>query len=226
MHIYTTCRDCGDLLLITDMDDTVHPLCEPQPTKIERLTDAWLDLIKADCDANDQQLERIEKQINELNNRPPRLREAALAYAGWGWPVFPLKPRSKTPATRNGFKDATINLERIDKWWKANPDSNIGLPTGINFDVIDIDPPNGVQSYLDLVAEDLIPDVHGRVCTSSGGSHLYIKKTGDRNRTGLRPGIDYRGTGGYVVAPPSISSPGNSWSWINVPSPEIKGRMP
>ena len=221
MRIYSKCRDCGGLLHVTD-NDTVHPLCKPQPTKIERLTEAWLDALQRGDIAREA---RLVTQINELNNRPPRLREAALAYAGYGWPVFPLKPHAKTPATRNGFKDATLDFERIDTWWKRHPDSNIGLPTGHAFDVIDIDVPDGRGSYeAILVADELVPDVHGQVATASGGMHLYVKPSGDGNRAGIYPGIDYRGDGGYVVAPPStLGPPERAWSWTVAPSPVIAG---
>jgi Bifunctional DNA primase/polymerase, N-terminal len=221
LRIYTTCRDCGGLLHTTD-GDTVHPLCKPQPTRIERLVDEWLDLVET---GDEKTVAYYKTQIDELNNRPPRLREAALAYAGWGWPVFPLKPGAKTPATRNGFKDATLDYERIDTWWKRHPDSNIGLPTGHAFDVIDVDVPDGPASYTQMVADDMLPDVHGQVATSSGGLHLYIPASGDGNRAGVLPGIDYRGVGGYVVCPPStLGERGRAWSWITAPSPVLTGR--
>ena len=35
------------------------------------------------------------------------LLESAKKYANMGIAVFPLKPKSKVPATENGFKDAT-----------------------------------------------------------------------------------------------------------------------
>lgn len=225
MLIHSTCRDCGGLLLVTNPpDDTVHPTCKPRPTKLERLTVRWLEAIQ---DFSQLDADLIEEQINELNNRPPRLREAALAYAGWGWPVFPLKPRSKTPATRNGFKDATTNLELIDKWWKRNPDSNIGLPTGVGFDVIDIDPPEGPPAFAALLEELEDFHVHGIVATASGGAHYYIKPDHKRgNKARIRPGIDTRGVGGYVVAPPStLGEPERSWAFTVAPSPDIKPGM-
>ena len=77
MFIYTTCGDCGGLLHTTD-GDTVHPLCTPQPTRIERLATLWLDAVERGYYIRAQELEA---QIDELNNRPPRLREAALKYA-------------------------------------------------------------------------------------------------------------------------------------------------
>lgn len=218
MIVYTTCRDCGGLLRTTD-SDTVHPLCTPKPTKVERLATAWLAAVEAD---DEKQEVELFPQIEALDTRPPRLLDAALRYASWQWPVFPLKPKAKQPATRNGFKDATTDPDRIRKWWNTHPDSNIGLPTGLAFDVIDIDVPEGATALNRLIVDDVIPEVHGQVATSSGGLHLYILPTSGGNRAGLLPGIDYRGRGGYVVAPPStLGSVGRAWSWISAPSPVI-----
>lgn len=218
MIIYSTCRDCGGLLHVTD-NDTVHPLCTPKPTKAERLAQAWLAATLADDEFT---ADGLEYDIDQLDIRPPRLLAAALRYAEWGWPVFPLKPGGKQPATRNGFKDATADADRIRVWWDATPDANIGLPTGIAFDVIDVDVPAGVMPYSQLVGDRLVPDAHGQVATASGGLHLYIPATGDGNRAAILPGIDYRGAGGYVVAPPStLGERGRSWSWGSVPSPSI-----
>jgi hypothetical protein len=226
--IHSTCRECGGSLLVTNPDDTVHPLCTPKPTQAERLAEHWLEAVESGDTALETQLQ---EQIDKLDRRPPRLHDAALAYAGWGWPVFPLKPRDKRPATRNGFKDATTDIDRINAWWSRHPDSNIGLPTGRAFDVVDIDVPQGPVSLTRLLAQvdpitgrGAIPDCHGQVATASGGLHLYVKPTGEGNTAGIFPGIDHRGRGGYVVAPPStLGERGRSWSWTFAPSPAIKG---
>jgi hypothetical protein len=222
LFVYTTCRDCGGLLHVTD-NATVHPGCTPKPTKVERLAQQWLDAVAADDEAREIELFPL---IEELDTKPPRLCDAALRYAKWGWPVFPLKAGSKQPATRNGFKDATTDTERIQAWWTTHPDSNIGLPTGLAFDVIDVDTPHGPVSLAELIAAGDVPDTHGQVATASGGLHLYIPPTGDGNRAGIMAGIDYRGAGGYVVAPPSArGGRGHSWSWITPPSPTITTRQ-
>ncbi|OBB20602.1 bifunctional DNA primase/polymerase [Mycolicibacterium elephantis] len=224
MFIYTTCRDCGGQLHTTD-GDTVHPGCTPKPTKAERLAHDWLVAIQA---ADEFTADAIEYDIEQLDNRPPRLLAAALRYASWGWPVFPLQPRGKRPATKHGFKDATTDPDRIRTWWAA-ADCNIGVPTGYAFDVIDIDPPAGAISLARMLElEDTatgigpIPDVHGHVATASGGIHYYIPPLEHGNAAGMLPGIDYRGIGGYVVAPPStLGERGRAWSWVSTPSPTI-----
>ena len=224
MFHYSTCAGCGGLLHVTDNlnHHNGEPPCTPTLSKIEQLTQDWLAAAQAE---DNQTADNIEAQIEVLDNRPPRLLDAALTYAAWGWKVFPLKPQSKQPATRHGFKDAHTDPDRIRDWWTRHPDHNIGLPTGLRFDVIDIDVPEGAYSYLQLLDEGKVPDSHGQVATSSGGTHLYvIHKPANGNRAGVRPGIDYRGAGGYVVAPPSTLGPkGRSWSWAQRPSPLITG---
>jgi hypothetical protein len=52
--------------------------------------------------------------------------------------------------------------------------------------------------------------------TGGGGRHLYFAHPGGliRNKVGLVPGVDLRGDGGYVVAPPSVHSSGVRYLWV------------
>ena len=229
MIAYSTCRRCDGLLQVTG-DETTHPLCEPRPTAAERLAQQWIDAV---IDGDGALEAELQAQIEAIDSAPRRLLDAALLYASWGWPVFPIKSPAmaaqsrdpekakKAPATRNGFKDATTDPIQIRAWWGRYPDLNIGLPTGHAFDVIDVDVPEGVPALMKLAETDL--KVHGHAATSSGGVHLYIEPIGGAgNFAGRVPGIDYRGIGGYVVAPPSTLGPrGRAWSWVHTPSPTI-----
>ncbi len=231
MIVYSTCRDCGGLLWVTNPDDKVHPNCTPKPTKVEQLAHDWLAAIER---SDEFTADAHEYDIEQIDTRPPRLLDAALRYASWGWPVFPLKPLSvakrahnptkaaKSPATKHGFKDATTDTGRIRQWWTKHPDSNIGLATGHAFDVIDIDVPDGLPTHQELLAEDRA--VHGHVVTASGGTHFYITPTGRGCSTRWKAGADFRGEGGYVVAPPStLWGRGRQWSWAHPPSPVLTG---
>lgn len=224
MKIYSTCAGCHRELVVTDELPNIHIGCTPPPdTELDRLV---IDFIRAVVAENDDEAQRLETQIDAMTRHAPGLAAAAQWYVDvLRWPVFPLKVHSKVPATRNGFKDATLDSDVVRRYWKANPNANIGLPTGIAFDVIDVDVPAGLDSYLAIEKSPRLADVHGRVTTSSGGIHLYVLPTGRGNTAGMAPGIDYRGEGGYVVAPPSwLGSRGTSWSWRNMPSPRIKGK--
>jgi hypothetical protein len=144
---------------------------------------------------------------------PDALANAARWYAGQGIPVFPLMPAEKKPFPGSrGFKDATTDLAQVNRWWTAHPQANIGIPTGGLFDVIDIDGELGALSYRELRDTDVIPRIYGKATTGRPCSrHLYIAATGDGNSAGVWPGIDYRGAGGYVVAPPSRTERRYDW---------------
>jgi DNA-binding IscR family transcriptional regulator len=120
--------------------------------------------------------------------------------------VFPCKPGGKEPLTRRGFYNATTNPQQITAWWNANPEANIGIPTGERSGllVLDVDQPAGLDA---LEAE------HGELpatrthSTGSGGMHYLFKfPPGEKisiSAGKLATGVDTRGEGGYIVAPPS-----------------------
>ncbi len=136
-------------------------------------------------------------KINKLLN-------AALEYAGNGWHVFPLVPNKKTPLTRHGFLDATTNRKQIAAWWKQCQNANIGIATGdiSGVVVVDIDDLCGMPALRKLTQKRATLTSQ----TQSGGWHLVFKYPGVTlgNRTRFLPGIDLRGDGGYIVAPPSV----------------------
>lgn len=133
---------------------------------------------------------------------PGALLNSALYYASQGIAVFPCRPGQKRPATLNGFYDATTDPAKIREWWGRMPDANVAYPTGRAFDVLDIDGPTGYESLGQLRADGVLPGIIARA-TTPRGVHLYLPVTGDGNSTNLLPGIDFRGDGGFVVAPPS-----------------------
>jgi hypothetical protein len=147
---------------------------------------------------------------------PEELFEAALAYSARGWPVFPLRAAGKLPLTEHGFHDATTSLSQLAAWWDQWPEANVGLPTGDHFIVVDIDPrAGGDEALRELEATHGALPATWRVVTSSGGAHIYFQPVaGLRNSAGLLgPGLDVRGAGGYVVAPPSLNGTGGGWTW-------------
>ena len=91
--------------------------------------------------------------------------EAALAYASWGWPVLPIVPNGKLPATQHGVNDATTDEATIRRWFEGHDDRNVGIACGAasGLVVFDIDPRNGgalgFYRHLGFVDLDASPDV-------------------------------------------------------------------
>jgi len=241
--VYGSCRDCGLLMQITNARDKAHPGCEPKLTRMEQWEQAWLQIAASAPYAQLKpelvhKLDDLEFKMDAATDESAdtALHNAAMTYAQWGWRVFPLAKQSKVPAIPktkggNGVLDATNDVQRICRWWSAHPGHNIGLATGYLFDVIDVDPDKGgAASIAKLLAEHRIPIVHAIVATAGcdqprrpSGMHLYVRATGRGNYAGVLPGIDFRGLGGYVVAPPStLGSRVRSWSWAVEASPNIK----
>jgi hypothetical protein len=151
--------------------------------------------------------------------------EAALAYASRGWPVLPCEPRGKRPFGRlvvHGLKEATTDPATIEKWWRAEPEANIGLRTGVAFDVIDIDGDEGMTSINQAAPwygepwdrEPTNDTIDGPVVVTGRGWHVYVAVTGHGNRAGLLPHVDWRGKGGYAIAPPALHASGKAYEWF------------
>jgi hypothetical protein len=137
---------------------------------------------------------------------------AALKLASAGLAVFPCRVRDKRPATENGLKDATVSRDQITAWWTEQPDCNVAIATGAisKIFVVDVDGPDAERQLLRLELPATVEAITAR------GKHLYFRypDTPVRNTAGkIAPGVDTRGDGGYVLAPPSIHPSGALYRW-------------
>lgn len=144
------------------------------------------------------------------------LLDHALKYADRGIPVFPVQPDGKAPLGKlapNGVNDATTDKQQIRDWWRPVPSANVGIATGEVFAIdLDVgDGKNGVESWKELTADKEVPETTA-VMTPSGGVHLYFRTPEDveiaNSVSTLGDGVDVRGHGGYVIAPPSSRADG------------------
>jgi hypothetical protein len=166
------------------------------------------------------------------------LSEAALGYAHRGWRVFPLhsivngtctcgqrecSSAGKHPLVRRGLYEATTDPKRIQSWWRRWRSANVGIATGAvsGIVVIDVDLPAAFASLGRLIEAELPSTLTG--LTGGGGIHLVYNGSDEAlgNSAGRLPGveeelpgIDLRGNGGYVVAPPSIHRSGGAYEWL------------
>jgi len=144
--------------------------------------------------------------------------KAALDLGERGFSVFPCQPRGKAPACARGVLDATTDSTRISRWWTAAPECNIGIATGAvgGFFALDVDGDDGELSLRRLEAEHgALPATievitgKGRHCFFRLGQHGPVKNSA----SAVAPGLDVRGDGGYVIAPPSIHPTGRAYAW-------------
>ena len=153
-------------------------------------------------------------------------RRAAYAYLSRGWSVIPLRHADKRPLLRwEPYQNRLPGEEELRRWFAAWPDANLGIVTGSvsRLVVLDIDPAHGgVESLAALERRHgpLPASVEAR--TGGGGRHVYFLHPGGmvRNRAGLAQGVDVRGDGGYVVAPPSIHPSGGAYAWVEGRGPD------
>src|SRR5262245_56674086 len=104
------------------------------------------------------------------------LHAAALQLEGKGIAVFPCQPRGKEPACDTGLHAATTDIERINRWWQAFPDLNIGIATGkaSGVFVLDIDGEDGEGSLLKLESAHTALPPTVEVVTGKG-RHCYFR---------------------------------------------------
>lgn len=128
----------------------------------------------------------------------------ALALARQGFYVFPVKAGAKSPPLVKFSDEATRDDQQVINWWAKMRHANIGICTGIDLLVVDIDPRKGgnVDGF------DLPPTYE--VSTPTGGRHLYyrVSKPVKQGVDVLGPGVDIRSKGGYVVGPGSVRPEG------------------
>jgi Bifunctional DNA primase/polymerase, N-terminal/Primase C terminal 1 (PriCT-1) len=145
--------------------------------------------------------------------------DAAREYVARGWSVIPMLPQGKRPLVAwRDFQQHAARSDQIEAWFRRWPDANVGIVTGRipGLVVIDVDIAHGGPASVAALEErhgPLPPTVEA--LTGSGGRHLYFAHPGTTvaNRVALRPGIDLRGDGGCVVAPPSVHPNGRRYAW-------------
>lgn len=158
---------------------------------------------------------------------------AALSYAEQGFSVIPIygiengvckcskrekcSHPGKHPKTSHGLKDATRDKDKIQQLFGRN-DCNIGIATGKESGVFVVDVDAKSDGLVSMMKLDLPPTL--TVKTGGGGYHFYYAypegKQVRNSVSKIASGIDIRGDGGYVIAPPSMHISGNSYEWSSI----------
>ena len=134
-------------------------------------------------------------------------RDRALALATKDVPIFPCL-ETKAPACPGGFKSATTDPDQVDELWRLYPGTLIGTPTGVQYDVLDIDAKHEEARYWWAENRPWLPETRTHR-TRSGGLHLLFRADPDHRCSAgkIARGIDVRACGGYIIWWPSAGLP-------------------
>jgi hypothetical protein len=167
--------------------------------------------------------------------------DAAFSYAARGWREIPVHgvtadgecacgegcdPAGKRPHLLRWASRASTDAAVIESWSQTWPTANVGIVTGreSGLVVLDVDPCRGGDESLREIREQFWLPETLTVCTGGGGVHLYFLYpvglvVGSRlpalDAWGDKRGIEVKGNGRYVVAPPSNHASGKQYAWAN-----------
>lgn len=157
--------------------------------------------------------------------------EHALDYAKRGWHVFPAPPgekKSYKSAEYSGGRQwgATTDELEVRRDFRRWPSANVGIVTGpkSDFFVIECDTPeghdvDGIASLEALItAHGVLPETL-MAASPSGSIHRYFNypanATIKNSASEIGAGVDVRGDGGMVIAPPSVKHGKGTYKWLN-----------
>jgi hypothetical protein len=152
--------------------------------------------------------------------------EHALKYHKAGFNILPMRIEyddkekkflKKVNISWKKYQTEKQTESEIREWWGKWPNAMIGVMTGeINgIYAIDCDSEEAYQKI-----QDMLPDtfVTPTALSAGGGHHIWVScSNGNRlpTKTRLIPGLDTRGEGGIIVAPPSQNEiSGKNYQWL------------
>jgi len=141
--------------------------------------------------------------------------QAALHYLDKGFSVIPIRPDKKPFIQWQDFQKRRATAEEIRAWWTKWPMANVGIVTGeiSGIFVIDCDNEEAYNKIQELLPDSFITCI----AKTPRGYHLYLiypKGQNISNATSIIPGVDIRGEGGYIIAPPSVNVEGKVYTWL------------
>jgi len=172
----------------------------------------------------------VNREVSQMQKKYFTSQDARILINTYGLAIFPVhgidesgqctcghsacEHKGKHPATHDGFKSATKDIDKLLEIWAGRKFLNVGVATGEKSGVfvIDIDSAEGEKNLRDA---GKLPDT---LSVSTGkGRHLFFRWPGEAviTKRGILPGVDVRGDGGYVCGPGSNHASGSRYDWIN-----------
>lgn len=157
--------------------------------------------------------------------------EHALEFLQLGYPIFPVcspamgQHRHRNAACSSPGKRPLIawepyqtrlpTINDVREWWSRWPQANIGMPTGKLSGIVVLDADSGDAKKL-AMSEGGLDRTPAVFTGKPGGMHFWLAHPGEEvsNFARKRPGLDFRGDGGYVLVPPSLHASGARYRWV------------
>jgi hypothetical protein len=203
------------------------PKAKHSKNKSSEAPDQWTTAAEPATESEQQ------KADTRPNDPGPHRLDAALDYAARGWRIFPAVIKGKQKKSHKSAKHsggvnwgATRDPEQIKRDFARWPDAAIGIPTGPDngFFVLEADTKQGGHAHDGMASLQALMAQHGllpdtRMALSPSGSwHYYFRwpegQTVLNSTSQVGPGLDVRGDGGMVIAPPSKRGDG-AYRWIS-----------
>lgn len=149
-----------------------------------------------------------------MENINSKFEQALYLSEKLGWSIIPVSINKQPLVEWKKYQEIKPTREELVKWFEEYSDANIGVVTGriSNIVVVDIDPRHGGST------KEFSRIITVKTKTGGNGEHFYfLYEGGIQNHAGIRPGIDIRGEGGFVVVPPSIHASGKQYEWLMSP---------
>ena len=158
--------------------------------------------------------------------------DASLDYLKLEWSIIPVGHDKHPLVNWKRYQERRPKRAQVREWFENDPDAGIGIITGAvsGLVVLDVDLKSGGRKSLEHLQQQ-----YGRLPktvsakTGGGGRHFYFSHPGVSVRPSagqLGPGLDIRGDGGYVVAPPSQHRNGRSYEWKHSPETTVLAPIP
>jgi hypothetical protein len=143
------------------------------------------------------------------------MKEAALQLLAKGLSIIPIGSDKKPLIPWKEYQTCFPTEEKVESWFLKFPKAMIGIVTGevSGLLVIDCDSEAAYRKVQELLPDSFLTCI----AKTPRGYHIYLvypKGQSIGNAAGIMPGVDLRGEGGYVIAPPSINETGKAYAWL------------
>lgn len=147
----------------------------------------------------------------------------AVKYLQLGYSVIPVRSDKKggSLVKWKEYQNRKPTKQEIKKWFDKDNPPGIAIVTGMISGIVVLDLDRHGEHDGKQIAQSMYDwSYEGPMAkTGGGGIHAIYKHPGQTqpNASAINEGIDFRGDGGFIYAPPSPHPSGNQYEWVVAP---------